>query len=327
MWTILLTGAELLFKGLGPAGLSLASRTPAVAAYRVAWPLMRTFGFFNKEILKAFGATTPQQIALGESLTFPPFMGSFLRGVAYDNATEVAEGWLAWWAEAFIPGTAGHRSSFKLAEALEKREFFTALDIIADVFAELKLEEAAKFLNGMLTVLRDVGVVLGQDTLFAAASAWLATLLRDLSSGELIDTEDWLKKFKRWLKELEQEAKKEEGRQRDKAREEKHQETLAKLKAEREAEEDPSIEKELTDVPLTKAPPQKGRPITLSPVVTAALEKVALEAISPLGGIIGAASPTLGRVVSEGIKAVEKHGLARTISDIARIIQELKKGA
>ncbi|MCJ2532026.1 MAG: hypothetical protein LN413_06990, partial [Candidatus Thermoplasmatota archaeon] len=124
--------------GIQAFGQAVLTHSPAGIAWKVAWPTMRTFGYITESLTRGLD---PRTGAVGRALTMPPFMGSFLSGVAYDSPTEVAEGWLAWWAEAFVPGTLGNRMTFTLVDALRKGDWMGVGDILLDSFAEIKIEE------------------------------------------------------------------------------------------------------------------------------------------------------------------------------------------
>lgn len=328
MWMV--TGLlDILRAGPLQAAFKLGEKSPALVAVRVAWPLMRTFGLFANELDKAFGISDPKIKAAAGALTIPPFMGSFIRGVAYDNASEMAEGWLAWWAEAWIPGTAGRRLTFDLSGHIQNRDFLGALDIIADQFAELKLEEPLKFLSGVINVYKDIERLTGAEWAFAGASAWLSKLLQDLSSGELVDADAWLEEFKAWWREQEKEIEEEMGRQEEEDRRRRHEEEVERLREAREAQPTigPAVEVPINDVvPRFVGEGRPGDPGVLAWLAGPGAQFL-YRLLFPLAKIIltdlteqqvEEFSPALAELLKKQIHRFE-------VTDLRRIIAELKK--
>lgn len=173
------------------AGRTFAGKS----ALRLVWPTLRTIGWLGEILEPGLGGRlSAQRRLLAGFRVFSalpsPLFGSFRRGVAYPNLTEVAEGWLPFFIEAFVPGTNARKLSFDMFEAANQGDWVKALDHLTDVIAEIKLEDALAFMRGITQIGKDLETVFGRDGAFTALSAILADVLLKLSSGELVDLGD-----------------------------------------------------------------------------------------------------------------------------------------
>ena len=164
---------------------------------RFLWPAMRTIGWIGEAIEGRLGPPLgPVRRVLAAtrliSLGFGPGAGSFIRGVAYPNVTEVAEGWLGFFPEFLITGTTQHRLVFGLQEAIGRGDFEAALDVIGDTAAEAGLEEILAVMRGVAQLGKDAETVLGIEGGATYLTAVFGELIVKVSDGELTDFGDIL---------------------------------------------------------------------------------------------------------------------------------------
>ena len=169
---------------------------------RFLWPAMRTVGWIGEELETRLGGPPlgPVRRVLAAtrliSLGFGPGAGSFIRGVAYPNVTEVAEGWLSFFPEFLITGTTQHRLVFGLQEAIGRGDFEAALDVIGDTAAEAGMEEILAVMRGVAQLGKDAETVLGIEGGATYLTALLGDLMVKVGKGELVDFEDLINELR-----------------------------------------------------------------------------------------------------------------------------------
>ncbi|MCJ2532035.1 MAG: hypothetical protein LN413_07035, partial [Candidatus Thermoplasmatota archaeon] len=75
-------------------------------------------------------------------------------------------------------------------------------DILLDSFAEIKIEEPLKFINGLFRVLSDIEQVAGAPFAWTSMTTMLSDFLRRLSTGEALDLGDIIDTAEDFLEDL-----------------------------------------------------------------------------------------------------------------------------
>lgn len=201
----------------GQTAVVLVKEGPVAAARRLLtkrvliasiWPGMRTVGFIGERLEAGIVGLLPgalqdpaRRFAAGHRLfgVFPfPGMGSFRRGVAYRDISDVAEGWLAFFPEMLVEGTQAHDLTFGMTTAIAAGDWVEALDIVGDALAETKLEAPVAFLRGLTQMGQDLETFFGKAGAMTAATGILGDALTRINSGEFVDMGDILDFLRGW---------------------------------------------------------------------------------------------------------------------------------
>lgn len=193
------TARTLITRGpLAAAGRLLKKR----ALLAAVWPGMRTVGWLGEQLeprvlgfLPAGLQDPARRLAAAfrvfSSLPFPLF-GSFRRGVAYRDVSDVAEGWLAFFPEALVAGTQAHELTFGMGAAIQRGDWVEVLDILGDTMAEAKLEDPLAFLRGLSQIGQDLETIAGRPGAMTILTAILGEALTRINAGDIVDMKELL---------------------------------------------------------------------------------------------------------------------------------------
>lgn len=188
----------------GAFAANIAKKRALIA---IIWPALRTVGWIGENLEPRVLGLFPEVLRdpirrfLAGTRLFglpSPLVGSFRRGVAYVNAKDVAEGWLAFFPELLIEGTQANTLTAGLAAAIGAGDFVEALDILGDALTEAKLEDAVAVIRGIAQIGKDIEILAGGEGAFTILSAILADLLLDITEGDLVDIDDLIEELEEW---------------------------------------------------------------------------------------------------------------------------------